>query len=177
MAKEKNGFTGEYNYYVGILTRDNELRFVNSVDYSDKTCTWSEGASPLPMSKASAVQLQMGLMCNGSVALVIEAPDFQKFKNNKSYDNQKVPEETLADLFAYCVCLARLVAPAQAKDYFGFQFDGAVIDTLRGLAMLYSGEIRPESTFTEFMKDELYGPTLKQMLADLERYRELGGLS
>ena len=32
MAKEKHGFTGEYNYYVGVLVRNNELRFVDSAE-------------------------------------------------------------------------------------------------------------------------------------------------
>lgn len=86
MAKEKNGFTGEYNYYVGVLTHKNELRFVDSIDYSDKTATWSANTFPLPMDKREAIQLQMGLMCNGSVALVIEAPDFLKLKNMEDYE-------------------------------------------------------------------------------------------
>lgn len=86
MAKEKNGFTGEYNYYVGVLTHTNELRFVDTVSYANKTATWSAGAEALAMDKRSAIQLQMGLMCNGSVALVIEAPDFQKLKNKEVYE-------------------------------------------------------------------------------------------
>lgn len=85
MAKEKNGFTGEYNYYVGVLTHENELRFVDSISYADKSCTWSANAKPLPLDKREAIQLQMGLMCNGSVALVIEAPDFLKLKNREEY--------------------------------------------------------------------------------------------
>ena len=85
MAKEKYGFTGEYNYYVGVMCNNNEIRFVDSVDYSDKSATWKAGAEALVMDKHSAIQLQMGLMCNGSVALVIEAPDFAKLTNRDSY--------------------------------------------------------------------------------------------
>lgn len=86
MAKEKNGFTGEYNYYVVVLTPENGLRFVDSVNYCDKSATWSAGAEAMVFDKQGAIQLQMGLMCNGFVALVIEAPDFAKFKNKESYE-------------------------------------------------------------------------------------------
>lgn len=87
MAKEKNGFAREYNYYVGVLCQgNNELRFVDSVDWGTKSATWEAGAEPLEMSKQSAIQLQMGLMCNGYVALVIEAPEFLELRNNDLYE-------------------------------------------------------------------------------------------
>lgn len=85
MAKEKNGFKGEYNYYVGVLTHKNELRFVDSVSYADKTATWNADQKPVIMGKQEAIQLQMGLMCNGTVALVIEAPNFLELRNQKRY--------------------------------------------------------------------------------------------
>ena len=85
MAKEKNGFSGGYYYCVGILCRDNEVRFVDSVDYDDKSATWSAGAKAMTMDKQSAIQLQMGLMCNGNTALVIEVPDFIGLSNRDSY--------------------------------------------------------------------------------------------
>ena len=86
MAKEKNGFTGEYVYHVGVLTRTNELRFVDSVNYSDKSATWNAGAKAMVFSKSGAIQLQMGLMCNGTNALVIEVPEFQEYWNNEVYE-------------------------------------------------------------------------------------------
>lgn len=85
MAEEKNGFTGEYYYCVGVLYKGNEIRFVDSVDYSDKSATWNAGAKALAMDKQSAIQLQMGLMCNGCTALVIEVPDFTELLNRESY--------------------------------------------------------------------------------------------
>lgn len=86
MAKEKHGFEGEYNYYVGVLVGDNELRFVDSVDYSDRTATWNAGAEPKVFSKSSAIDLQLGLCCNGYKALVIEAPDFLELQNREAYE-------------------------------------------------------------------------------------------
>ena len=86
MAKEKHGFQGEYNYYVGVLTHRNELRLVDSMDWSDKTCTWKAGATPKVFSKQGAINLQMGLMCNGTVALVIEAPEFLELQNLEVYE-------------------------------------------------------------------------------------------
>lgn len=85
MVKEKNGFAGEYYYCVGVLCHDNEVRFVDSVDYSDKSATWRAGAKALVMDKHGAIQLQMGLMCNGSTALVIEVPDFVELFNRDTY--------------------------------------------------------------------------------------------
>lgn len=86
MAKEKHGFNCEYNYYVGILTRKNELRFVDTVNYGDKTATWSAGAKPVVFTKQTAIELQIGLMCNSHVALVIEAPDFLELQNKEVYE-------------------------------------------------------------------------------------------
>lgn len=94
MAKEKNGFKGEYNYYVGVLTHKNELRFVDSVSYADKTATWNAGAKPKVFTKQMAIDLQMGLMCNGTVALVIEAPEFLELRNQTQYmDTDEVYRE------------------------------------------------------------------------------------
>lgn len=85
MAKEKNGFVGDYYYYVGVMYKNNEVRFVDSVNYSDKSATWTAGAKALAMDKQSAIQLQMGLMCNGNTALVIEVPEFMELYNRESY--------------------------------------------------------------------------------------------
>ena len=85
MAKEKHGFEGEYHYYVGILCRDNELRFVDTVDYTTKTATWNANALPKVLSKQMAIDLQMGLCYNGYKALVIEAPDFLGLCNKEVY--------------------------------------------------------------------------------------------
>lgn len=86
MAKEKNGFEGEYNFYVGVLCRDNEIRFVDTVDYGDKTATWRAGCKPMVFDKRSAIDLQVGLCCNGHAALVVEAPDFLELKNKAVYE-------------------------------------------------------------------------------------------
>ena len=85
MVKEKNGFRSSYYYCVGVLYKNNEVRFVDSVNYSDKSATWTAGAKALAMDKNQAIELQMGLMCNGSTALVIEVPDFTELFNRDSY--------------------------------------------------------------------------------------------
>lgn len=77
MAKEKYGFTSDYKYVVGIYDRyKGTLKFVDSVDYSDKSATWAKGQHAKAMTKEQAIQLQMGLLCNGTLAMVIEVPDF-----------------------------------------------------------------------------------------------------
>lgn len=86
MAKEKHGFEGEYNYYVGVLYKNNEIRFVDTVDYSDRSATWTAGTKPKVFNKSMAIDLQMGLCCNGFKALVIEAPDFLELQNRESYE-------------------------------------------------------------------------------------------
>ena len=82
----------------------------------------------------------------------------------------KLDNATMADLLAYCSRLASMVSPRDALNYYGFTFDGAVGDTLRGLAQLYA----TDGNIADFMEDELYGPTLKQMLADINRLLEDG---
>lgn len=79
----------------------------------------------------------------------------------------KLTDLELSNLFFYCAQLARAVSPNDAMRYFGFTFDGAVIDTLRGLGMLYAGEAK---TGDDFRRDELYGPTLRQMMDDINEY-------
>lgn len=86
MATEKHGFQSEYNYYVGVLCKDNEIRFVDTVNYSARAATWTAGATPKVFRKQTAIDLQMGLCCNGYKALVIEAPDFLELQNREVYE-------------------------------------------------------------------------------------------
>ena len=86
MSKEIYEFKCEYNYYVGVLWEDNELRFVDTVDYGNQTATLNAGATPQMFSKSSAIDLQVGLCCNGYDALVIVAPEFLSFQNKESVD-------------------------------------------------------------------------------------------
>ena len=79
----------------------------------------------------------------------------------------KLTDLELSNLFFYCNQLARAVSPNDAMRYFGFTFDGAVIDTLHALGVLYAGEAR---TGDDFRRDELYGPTLRQMMDDINAY-------
>lgn len=93
---------------------------------------------------------------------------FEKVFSRRVNSNNKLTDDELADLFGYCARLASMVAPADVKKYYGFTFDGAVKDTFYGLAMLYGGEGITHN-IEEFRKDELYGPTLEQMLFDIRR--------
>ena len=96
-------------------------------------------------------------------------------RQNKEPAPAKLTDAELSDLFAYCARLARMVSPRDAKRYFGFTFDGAVGDTLDGLAMLYGGGLSElfESEFgktaADFKNDGLYGPTFRQMMDDIHR--------
>ena len=103
MAKEKSGFTGEYNYYVGVVMGDRTIRFVDSVDYSDRTATWIVDKPAKPMSKHEAIQLQMGLMCNGTTALVVEAPEFLELKNSRPMWNERYHIDMIAAFLEECI--------------------------------------------------------------------------
>lgn len=86
MAKEKYGLTCEYKFVVGIYNdTKGTIKFVDTVDHSTKTATWNQGAQALAMTKEAAIMLQMGLLCNGTPAFVIEVPDFllEDMKNVK----------------------------------------------------------------------------------------------
>lgn len=77
MAKEKYGLTCDYKFAIGVYDiAKGTLKFVDSVDHSTKTATWTAGAKALPMTKEAAIMLQMGLLCNGTFAMVIEVPDY-----------------------------------------------------------------------------------------------------
>lgn len=77
MAKERYGLACEYKYTIGIYNPEKgTLKYVDSVSYGDKSATWKKGAKPLAMTKNEAIQIQMGLLCNGYTALVIELPDY-----------------------------------------------------------------------------------------------------
>lgn len=87
--------------------------------------------------------------------------------------SKKLTNAELADLFGYCARLSTMVSPLAAQRYYGFTFDGAVTETLYGLAMLYAGE-GISRTGAEFKRDELYGPTLQRMLTDIRRVLDEG---
>lgn len=89
MAKEKEGLNCNYEFYVGILTLENGLKFVTAVEWDHKVCEWKSGEPAKAMSKCSAIQLQMGLLCNGYKALVVEAPDYLEFVNHPSLYESK----------------------------------------------------------------------------------------
>lgn len=77
MAKEKYGLTCDYKFAVGIYNPyKGTMKWVDSVDHGTKTATWKKGAKALPMTKEAAIMLQVGLLCNGTTALVIEMPDY-----------------------------------------------------------------------------------------------------
>lgn len=77
MAKEKYGLTCEYKFAVGVYDPyKGTMKWVDSVDHGTKTATWTKGAKALAMTKEAAIMLQMGLLCNGTTALVIEMPDY-----------------------------------------------------------------------------------------------------
>ena len=82
MAKEKAGLNCDYEFYVGILTSENGLKFVTAVEWDPKVCEWKPGEPAKAMDKHTAIQLQMGLLCNGYTALVIEAPDYLTLINH-----------------------------------------------------------------------------------------------
>lgn len=90
-------------------------------------------------------------------------------KQPKTQKGAKLTDEELAKLFSYCARLSSMVAPAQAKKYYGFTFDGAVTDTFYGLAMLYGNELVGGSTAESFKQDEFYGPIFRRMMADIDR--------
>ena len=71
-------------YFVGVIPNDinnNDLKFVDSVDYATKTATWGtikelrdKGKKPKKfMTKTSANDLAFGLCMNFNVAFVIDS--------------------------------------------------------------------------------------------------------
>jgi len=100
-------------------------------------------------------------------ALQATTPDRPKPSRPKQKGKgDKLTDQELADLFSYCARLSSMVSPRDAMKYYHFTFDGAVTDTFYGLAMLYAGEGAARSA-DDFKRDELYGPTLRQMLEDI----------
>lgn len=88
---------------------------------------------------------------------------------------EKLTDAELADIFAYCARLSKLVAPRDAERYFGFTFDGAVTDTFYGLAMLYANE-GINRTGDDFKNDEFYGSVLRTMFRDIRRILDGNGI-
>lgn len=105
------------------------------------------------------------------LAVLTETKPAQERPSRPTRDDERerLTDLELADLFSYCARLARMVSPRDAERYFGFTYDSTVGDTLTGLAMLYAGELG-----TEFKTDELYGPTFRQMLADIRHLLDSG---
>lgn len=76
----------------------------------------------------------------------------------------KLTNKELSDILFYCATLARLVSPNDAMRYFGFTFDGAVVDTLRELSLIYE----KDGDIQDIKSDELYGSVLKLIISDVK---------
>ena len=81
----------------------------------------------------------------------------------KTKSKTKLTNTELADIFAYCERLSRMVSSRNAREYYGFTFDSAISDTLNGLAVMYE----KDGDIDEFKRDEFYGPMLKQIFSDI----------
>jgi hypothetical protein len=104
-----------------------------------------------------------------SQALSCTIEDLLEIENKPVHvTTPKLTDRELADMFSYCATLSRLVSPRDARVHFGFTFDGAVTDTLRGLAVMYdeNGDIK------DFKSDELYGTILEQIFSDINTLSE-----
>lgn len=112
------------------------------------------------INKAQAItihKLAQALKCNMEDLLEIE------YKSTRQLTNKE-----LADIFSYCGNLSRMVSPNDAKKYYGFTFDGAISDTLYGLAVMYEHN----ESIDDFKSDEFYGPVLERIFSDINDLSE-----
>lgn len=75
----------KFKYYVGVLS-GNDIRYVTQVDRATMSATWEDGATAVSMSQSAALELVFGLRCNGFGAVVITAPDYERFVNSARED-------------------------------------------------------------------------------------------
>ena len=60
-------------YYVLVLTKNGQGKFVTSLDYSTKSAHWSLDEKPLAMSKTVAEDISFGLCLNFYPAVVVKS--------------------------------------------------------------------------------------------------------
>ena len=53
--------------------------------------------------------------------------------SNDVYDIENDERKIITEVLNYLICLSRLVSSNDASKYFGFNFDGAIIDTFRAI--------------------------------------------
>lgn len=59
-------------YYVGIINREEGLKFVTKANYQDRTAEWNRNEKPLAMSQSAANDILQGLIANWTAACVIK---------------------------------------------------------------------------------------------------------
>ncbi|MCR5479866.1 MAG: hypothetical protein K6F27_08440 [Ruminococcus sp.] len=59
-------------YYVGIINREEGLKFVTKANYQDRTAEWNRNEKPLAMSQSAANDISQGLIANLTAACVIK---------------------------------------------------------------------------------------------------------
>lgn len=64
-------------YYVGLM-HENSIRYVTEMDTIRRDAKWEAGKPAVPMSKARAVDLFLGLRCNGYKAVTVAMPDYEQ---------------------------------------------------------------------------------------------------
>lgn len=78
----------KFKYFVGVLC-GNDIRYVTMVDRAAKTALWEDNGlagAAVAMSLSAAKDLVFGLRCNGYSAVVIMAPDNERFVNSAKED-------------------------------------------------------------------------------------------
>ena len=59
-------------YYVGVMDREEGLKFVTKANYQDRTAEWNRNGKPLAMSQSAANDISQGLIANWCPSCVIK---------------------------------------------------------------------------------------------------------
>ena len=87
MKTHKNKSKLDCHWVIGVIKKDNEVRFVTELSYSPKQAKLEEGKSPMFFeSKSCADDIAFGLLVNGYIAIVMELPEVVTIRNKDIYD-------------------------------------------------------------------------------------------
>ena len=71
----------KYQYHVAIITDDNKIKYVTSINNLTKLAKWEAGEKAMKLNSSVANDLMYGLRCNGYTAVVIRTLDFDELVN------------------------------------------------------------------------------------------------
>ena len=91
----------------------------------------------------------------------------ENVRTNDVYNIEKDERKIITEVLNYLICLSRLVSSNDASKHFGFNFDGAIIDTFRTIKNDFQYNMLKPNV-QKILNDSIY----KQIVNELNKWKD-----